>query len=147
MALNAFTAQGKITVIAFGHHMTDASASLLKEALLHIDRRVPGHENYRRAHLESLVERLRLEAVEYRPGASPPFIAQIEKLVHGGEIDTDVPPRQPLLSNIDCAVDIVRPMHGVMERDNRRIVSVLGTRQLRRPRRRAGDRLRRYRNR
>ncbi|MFQ6226732.1 hypothetical protein [Nocardia sp. NPDC002869] len=128
LALHTFATERGISIVAFGHHMTDASASLLKEALLHIDRRALRHENFRRAHFEELVERLRREALAYRPGIDSPLVERIESLVHHHEVDTDEPPIQCLLDKADCAVQVIRPMHAVAENDIRRIVSDLGIR-------------------
>ncbi|MFI9536821.1 hypothetical protein ACIG56_26670 [Nocardia fusca] len=128
LALHTFATERGISAVAFGHHLTDASASLLKEALLHIDRRALQHENFRRENFEKLVERLRLEAVAYRPGIDSPLVDRIESLVRHHEVDTDEPPIQCLLNKPDCAVQVIRPMHAVTENDIRRIVSALGLR-------------------
>ncbi|MGA7705776.1 MAG: hypothetical protein WB998_12870 [Solirubrobacteraceae bacterium] len=100
--------------IAFGHHRTDACASLLKEALMHIDRWDRGHESYQRSQFEDLVASLHEDAqCCTTDGSSPPLIRRITDLVENGRVDTDEPPRQRLREG--CEIDIVRPMFFVDE--------------------------------
>jgi tRNA(Ile)-lysidine synthase TilS/MesJ len=99
--------------IAFGHHRTDACASLLKEALLRIDRLDRGHERYARANFESLVAELATEAESY-PDGRYPIIRRIVELVTDQQIDTDEPPRQPLRTD-RAGTEIIRPLFYVWE--------------------------------
>jgi len=101
--------------IAFGHHQTDACASLLKEALMHIDRWDHGHDVYRRSNFEGLVASLHDEAAQYSTEDDPdtPLLCRIAALVQEGLVDTDEPPRQRLRDGSD--IDIVRPMFFVDE--------------------------------
>jgi 7-cyano-7-deazaguanine synthase in queuosine biosynthesis len=102
--------------VAFAHHMTDASASLIKEALMRIDRWDQNHSSFTRANFESLVARLTMEASNFRYAIKGifPLTRRISELTHKGLVDTDEPPRQPLRS--DCAgIEIVRPLFGAGE--------------------------------
>lgn len=99
--------------IAFGHHRTDACASLLKEALLRIDRFDCGHERYARPNFESLVAELAVEAESYPAGPYPLFRRIIE-LVTDRFVDTDEPPRQPLRTDRE-GTEIIRPLFYVWE--------------------------------
>lgn len=100
--------------VAFAHHMTDAAASLLKEALLHVDRFDYGHETYVRDNFEHLVQRLALEATQDDVDQLP-LTNRISQLVTQGRVDTDEPPRQPLRSDLPNEVEIVRPFFEVDE--------------------------------
>jgi hypothetical protein len=99
--------------IAFGHHRTDACASLLKEALLRIDRLDRAHERYARANFESLVAELAAEAESYPAGPSP-LLRRIIELVTDRQVDTDEPPRQPLRTDRE-GTEIIRPLFYVWE--------------------------------
>jgi hypothetical protein len=99
--------------IAFGHHRTDACASLLKEALLRIDHIDRGHDLYARGNFESLVQELALEGAEY-PRTGGELTRRITELVQDRRIDTDEPPRQPLRLDND-GVEIIRPLFGTWE--------------------------------
>lgn len=100
--------------IAFGHHRTDACASLLKEALMHIDRWDRNHDVYRRSQFEDLVALLYEDARRYSAdGSLPPLIHRITELVETRRVDTDEPPRQRLREG--CEIDIIRPMFFVDE--------------------------------
>jgi hypothetical protein len=101
--------------IAFGHHRTDACSSLLKEALMHIDRWDRGHNSYRRPNFEDLVASLREDADHYSAADASPssLLRQIAELVEAGSVDTGEPPRQRLREG--CEIDIVRPMFLVDE--------------------------------
>jgi predicted subunit of tRNA(5-methylaminomethyl-2-thiouridylate) methyltransferase len=99
--------------IAFGHHLTDACASLLKEAILRIDCIDLGHELYTRNNFESLVQELALEGADY-PRTGGGLTRRITELVQDRRIDTDEPPRQRLRIDND-GVDIIRPLFGTWE--------------------------------
>jgi tRNA(Ile)-lysidine synthase TilS/MesJ len=101
--------------IAFGHHRTDACASLLKEALLRIDRFDRGHERYARGNFESLVAELAAEAESY-PAGPGPLLERIIELVADRHVDTDEPPRQPLRTDRE-GTEIIRPLFYVWEED------------------------------
>jgi hypothetical protein len=90
--------------VAFAHHMTDAQASLVKEALMHVDR--AEHEHYERRHFEALAARL---GDEVRSPHGGPLLDAIDLLVASGRVDTDEPPRQPLVGGTG-AVEVVRPL-------------------------------------
>lgn len=109
---NAVRGRG-LAKIAFGHHLTDACASLLKEALLRIDHIDQGHEIYARRNFEALVMELALESADY-PRTGGGLTRRITELVQDRRIDTDEPPRQRLRLDND-GVDIIRPLFGTWE--------------------------------
>jgi hypothetical protein len=102
--------------VAFAHHMTDASASLIKEALMRIDRWDMNHSTFARANFTVLVDKLATEASNFRNDIEEafPLTRRISELAGGGFVDTDEPPRQPLRS--DCAgIEIIRPLFDIDE--------------------------------
>ncbi len=102
--------------VAFAHHMTDASASLIKEALMRIDCWDENHAIFTRANFAALVARLTIEASNFRYDIKDvfPLTRRISELTYEGLVDTDEPPRQPLRN--DCAeIEIVRPLFGTDE--------------------------------
>jgi 7-cyano-7-deazaguanine synthase in queuosine biosynthesis len=102
--------------VAFAHHMTDASASLIKEALMRIDCWDQNHSTFTRANFAALVTRLTIEASNFRYDMKDafPLTRRISELVHEALVDTDEPPRQPLRS--DCTgIEIIRPLFGADE--------------------------------
>jgi hypothetical protein len=103
-----------VTSLAFAHHHTDACASLLKEALLRIDRLDRKHNSYSRRSFEGLVTELATEAQS--DFADTPVLDRITELVRDGLVDTDEPPRQPLRSDRH-GVDVVRPLFELWEND------------------------------
>jgi tRNA(Ile)-lysidine synthase TilS/MesJ len=105
--------QGGKQKVAFAHHRTDACASLLKEALLRIDRLDRGHDRYSRANFEALVAELAKEAVSY-PKGSCPLLQRTAELAADGRVDTDEPPRQPLRTD-RRGTEIIRPLFGAWE--------------------------------
>jgi tRNA(Ile)-lysidine synthase TilS/MesJ len=113
IALDNVARQRVRSKIVFGHHLTDACSSLVKEGLLRIDRIDRGHVNYSRANFETLVEQLSAEARACRAEPAPLF-DRIAQLVGEGRVDTDEPPRQPLRLDRP-GVDLIRPMFDVWE--------------------------------
>jgi tRNA(Ile)-lysidine synthase TilS/MesJ len=113
IALDNVVRQAGKQKIAFGHHRTDACASLLKEALLRIDRFDRGHVRYARANFESLVAELAAEADSY-PAGPCPLLRRIVELVTDQQVDTDEPPRQPLRTDRE-GTEIIRPLFYVWE--------------------------------
>jgi hypothetical protein len=110
-ALNQAMQQQGSTIFALGHHQTDARSSLLKEALMTVDRWIEGHERYHRSNFTDLVQELRAEALEYQnSGTKGRLIQETERLVHDDEIDTDEPPRQKLEIPDASTTQIVRPL-------------------------------------
>jgi predicted PP-loop superfamily ATPase len=123
IALDNLARRKGIRKVAFGHHMTDACASLLKEGLLRIDRFDFNHAIYDRSNFEELVELLSTEARLY-PSGPCPILERITDFVNNGIIDTDEPPRQPLRVD-QPGVDVIRPMFRVWEEDLARLTSSL----------------------
>ncbi|GAA0981667.1 hypothetical protein GCM10009555_050170 [Acrocarpospora macrocephala] len=112
------------SVVAFGHHRTDALASLLKEALMHIDRWDEGNSVFVRDNFAALVERFRVETVA--GGAGGRLLDRITELVHTDLVDTDEPPRQPL-NRDNPGVQIIRPMFFV---DEKSIIEIIAERDI-----------------
>lgn len=115
LLLDAVAARTGASQVAFAHHMTDAAASLLKEALLHVDRFDRGHARYERANFESLVTELADIAADHETGREQPLLEAIEALVTAGRVGTDEPPRQPLRRDHPDGVEIIRPLFGIDE--------------------------------
>lgn len=115
LLLNAAATRTDTAQVAFAHHMTDAAASLLKEALLHVDRFDREHARYHRANFESLVSELATTANEYETDRDKPLLRTIDGLVSAARVGTDEPPRQPLRRDLLDGVEVVRPFFGVDE--------------------------------
>jgi hypothetical protein len=120
---NAAVQRGLRTV-AFGHHHTDAVASLLKEALMFIDRWDDDHHVFRRDNFAALVERLHLESQD-SAASGRPLLSRVTELVTTGTIDTDEPPRQPLNRDVP-EISLVRPMFLLAEEKIARTIGDLG---------------------
>ncbi|MFC4858679.1 hypothetical protein [Actinophytocola glycyrrhizae] len=101
--------------VAFAHHMTDATASLLKESLLHIDRFDRGHTRYERANFESLVSELVAAAADYETEPDHLLLRAIAALVSTSRVGTDEPPRQPLRWDFPDGTEVVRPFFDIDE--------------------------------
>ena len=115
LLFEAVAARTGASQVAFAHHMTDAAASLLKEALLHVDRFDRGHTRYERANFESLVMELADVATNYETDQEQPLLQTINALVTTAQVGTDEPPRQPLRHDRPDGVEIVRPLFRVDE--------------------------------
>ena len=116
-ALQETMSRAGLKKVAFGHHLTDACTSLLKEALYAVDRWTANHERYERSNFLRLVEQLAAEAVILdQSGELGPLLIEIRRLVDDRQIDTDEPPRQDLVDGSSSDLQIVRPLFGVSER-------------------------------
>jgi tRNA(Ile)-lysidine synthase TilS/MesJ len=115
LLLEAAAARSGASQVAFAHHMTDAAASLLKEALLHVDRFDRRHSRYDRENFESLVAELATAAEHYDADCDQPILRAIEALVSAGRVGTDEPPRQPLRQDFPENTEVVRPFFGIDE--------------------------------
>lgn len=100
--------------IAFGHHATDAIASLIKSALMYIDRWDRAHEVWARANFEVLIDDLNKELNARVTVGS--LIDRIVNLADAGYAATDEPPVQPLHHKIPGR-RLVRPMFEVFEHE------------------------------
>ena len=128
-ALNQAMQQQGSSILALGHHQTDARSSLIKESLMTVDRRIDGHQQYHRNNFAALVDELKVEALEYDCfGTEGRLIQATERLVHDDEIDTDEPPRQQLDITRASKIQIVRPLFFVNERAITAEVACLGIR-------------------
>lgn len=129
LALDAHMTKLGLDVVAFGHHRTDSLASLIKAALMDMDRfgdekagRQP-HPRFDRATFIDLTHRLRKEILKAPiiEGSRPhqeltgPVLRQLVELAASGLIDTDEPVRQPLIHGKSNGVELVRPLHNVDE--------------------------------
>jgi tRNA(Ile)-lysidine synthase TilS/MesJ len=115
LLLDAVASRTDSSQVAFAHHMTDAAASLLKEALMHFDRFDQGHTRYDRVNFESLVSELTKTAEMYEIENDQPLLRTIDALVSAARVGTDEPPRQPLRRDTPDGTEIVRPFFGVDE--------------------------------
>lgn len=113
MGLHALARRENVSRIAFGHHATDATASLVKSALMYIDRWDRGHETYDRAHFESIVRDLRSELLANKDA---PLLSRIRELASGDLAGTDEPPIQPLTMTASDVL-VVRPLFYVFEHE------------------------------
>jgi hypothetical protein len=108
--------------IVFGHHATDVAASLLKSALMYIDR-------WDRGNVEYDPERFRRLAAEFREAALRDTLgafSRVGELVSTHKASTDEPPVQDLVAGSDAS--IVRPLFDVWEYEieaDRRIMGKL----------------------
>lgn len=110
IALEAVAHRDRISRVAFGHHMTDAIASLIKEGLMQVDRWDDENAKFSRRNFELLIERLVNESADFSDKPIPKSLtSRISDLVHTGKLDTDEPPRQPLRGN-GKQVEIIRPL-------------------------------------
>lgn len=103
--------------IAFGHHRTDALASLLKAGLMHIDRWVVGNRRFDRHNFERLAHALGAELRHFASEGPGPILTHIERLAAAGAIDTDEPPRQQLRHDTGTGLELIRPLAAVDEID------------------------------
>lgn len=128
LLLDAAAIRTGATQVAFAHHMTDAVASLLKEALLHIDRFDRRHARYDRTNFESLVSELATAANRYGTDRDQPILRAVEELVEASRVDTDEPPRQPLRRDFPDGTEVVRPFFGLDEDTIIRVIAHSGIR-------------------
>ena len=115
LLLDEAAARTGASQVAFAHHMTDAAASLLKEALLHVDRFDRRHSRYDRKNFELLVSELATAADRYESDCDQPILRAIEALVSAARVGTDEPPRQPLRRDFPESTEVVRPLFGIDE--------------------------------
>jgi hypothetical protein len=102
-------------IVTFGHHATDAASSLIKEALMHIDRHDEGSTRFAISAFERLVAELSREAATQTSHSQHGRITgSITDLVSAGRVDTDEPPRS-WLTGPESGLTIVRPMFDVPE--------------------------------
>jgi tRNA(Ile)-lysidine synthase TilS/MesJ len=113
IALDNVARRRGVAKVAFGHHLTDACSSLLKEAILRLAKFDRGHARYSRSNFESIVDELSVQARGY-PATPSPLLERIGELVRVYQVDTDEPPRQPLRTDRP-GVDIVRPLFKIWE--------------------------------
>ena len=105
--------------VCFGHHRTDAYASLLKSALMYVDRWDDGHQRFARLNYAHLATNC-VSQLSHTPfDAHAELLARVEELVTTGKADTDEPPRQDLLSNPETfdlpKLELIRPLFGIHE--------------------------------
>jgi tRNA(Ile)-lysidine synthase TilS/MesJ len=110
LALQSELEQIGVQTIAFGHHGTDSCASLLKSALMYIDRWDQGNARYKADNIRTLAN---LFLTEARVGDSGAMIQRIHELVDNHWASTDEPPRQPLVTG--SPNEIVRPLFDIFE--------------------------------
>lgn len=109
----AFLARSRgLKTVVFGHHESDAIASMLKTGLMYVDRWDRAHQHFDMSNFRALASELRNEL--RTPGARAMLIERIEELVNAGVADTDEPPRQQLTED-EGAPSIVRPLFAIRE--------------------------------
>lgn len=119
LALKSVACSVGARVVALGQHMTDAMASLVKEALMNVDRWDNGHETFTYSNFRALVANFLSEASAFDKGTERsvlPLLKRIEWLVGAERIDTDEPPRQELVHGWPD-ISLIRPMFLVTERE------------------------------
>ncbi|MGQ4432316.1 MULTISPECIES: hypothetical protein [unclassified Streptomyces] len=97
--------------IVFGHHATDAASSLLKSALMFLDRWDRGNETYQSARFRDLAKEFRDALLNGNSGLPE----RVTDLITTGHASTDEPPIQSILP--DTAAKIVRPLFRVWENE------------------------------
>lgn len=118
LSLNEELDRLEIERIAFGHHATDACASLLKAAFMYIDRWDCGNESYSSDNVRSLAKNFKLEALKRNNAATASLSSlehRIDQLVHECAATTDEPPRQELLPGSKRTV--IRPLFDILEKE------------------------------
>jgi tRNA(Ile)-lysidine synthase TilS/MesJ len=115
LILDSAAAEIGASKVAFGHHRTDALASLLKSALMYVDRWDRAHTSYTRENFGALVAELEAEAASDAVGVGE-LTQRLFDVARSGAADTDEPPRQPLVGD-RSDVEIVRPMFHTDESD------------------------------
>jgi tRNA(Ile)-lysidine synthase TilS/MesJ len=124
LTINAALTSLGLDRVAFGHHATDAGASLLKSALMYIDRWDEGHARYDSTNMRSLANRLLAELLNGSDlGDEAVLSRRIEGLIEAKTATTDEPPAQELLANSDNL--IVRPFFDVWESELRSVAGEL----------------------
>lgn len=111
-ALESLANRRRAKWIVFGHHATDAIASLVKSALMYIDRWDRNHASYDRDTFAALVTELNGQILS---AEQSPLVSRIETLVDQGLAGTDEPPIQQLTST--SALRVARPMFYVFEHE------------------------------
>ncbi len=115
IAIEAFALKRGIKTIVFGHHGTDAVTSLLKSALMFIDRWENMHTTFSRRNYEILVESVKhyfLNGTKHLLSSS--FFEKIERLTDMQFAATDEPPVQ-YIRNSYISLKIVRPLFNIFE--------------------------------
>lgn len=123
MVLKSWAAKNGITEIAFGHHGTDAIASLLKSFYMYIDRWYHHNEEFDRNRFEELV---RSDATRYHSDVADflksDLYADIQRENSRRTIGTDEPVKQYISGS---NVVICRPMYSIFEDEIRECYSDL----------------------
>lgn len=102
--------------IALGHHGTDAIVSLLKSALMYIDRWDRKHETFSRSNFEQLIIELT------KDHKNNEILPRIEELVKQDCASTDEPPvKINLMEAYGQQLKVIRPLFNVFEHDIRKI--------------------------
>jgi len=113
-ALQSVLKKQGVQCIAFGHHATDALASMLKSVFMYIDRWDRGHPKFDRAHFVALVEEGRDTLLGDSPERRRSLLRRIRELVISQKASTDEPPRQDLTRG-DTSLRLVRPLFSLFE--------------------------------
>lgn len=106
-------------VVAFGHHASDAAASLLKSVFMYMDRWDLGHETYERDIFRTACN----EFGDQLMAGNRTLIDRIQEIIRSGLASTDEPLVQQLIVGDDQSLLMVRPLIDVWEHE---IVDAVG---------------------
>lgn len=98
-------------IVTFGHHASDAAASLMKSVFMFMDRWDLGNEAYDR-------DRFRLACQEFGDRMlawDRDLITRIQEIVESGSASTDEPFMQQLVVGNQSSLTLVRPLIDVWE--------------------------------
>lgn len=107
--------------IAFGHHATDAAASLVKSSLMYVDRWEYGHTTYEPARFRLLAQ----DALATIRTDSSSLLEKLGSLVDSSKASTDEPPVQDLVGGTEPL--IVRPLFPIWESEIEEHLDLVGT--------------------
>lgn len=105
-----------INTIAFGHHGTDAVASLLKAVFMYLDRWRDQHDQFDRTNFERITDAFLREFSRAQPPCwrISEYRDAITQLLASGKASPDEPPLQRL-TQYGLQMTVVRPMFYVLE--------------------------------
>lgn len=111
--LTEMAERDNINWVVFGHHATDAIASMLKAAMMYVDRWDRGHEIFSLTHFSSLVDEFE-SLLQHLDDGENYLLHRVCELVAGHYAATDEPPVQ-LLNKAKPGIKIARPLFGIFE--------------------------------
>lgn len=100
-------------VVAFGHHASDAAASLLKAVFMYMDRWDLGNETYERDRFRAACKKYGDELIS----GNRDLIDRVGEIVRSGLASTDEPLVQQLIVGDAQSLLVVRPLFDVWEHE------------------------------